>query len=401
MKLKSTEQNSRGISMPGHVDHLDHLDVRILEGLAEHGPRNMMKLARELNTPRGTVITRINRMSSSFYLTLLTTVYHTNLGLKKAVVFAKAVAGREDLLFQCLKVNKFYIYLSRCFGLFEGCVGVYVIPVDHTAEFEGFLSEMEKLGITQNIKLFWSTCFHTVNRTRKWFDDDKETWVFPWEEWLGEVSSSGSELPYTLRDPESFPLRADETDLFMIGELEKDATVTLASIARKLGTTLQNIRYHYETHVVRRRLIETYQIAITFNSATSEMLFFVFKFSGSEKMGKFARSLLDKPFVTILGKILNENALISQVYLPRNEFRNFVDALSKLVRMNLLENYEYVQQDLRPGKWSRETIPYQLFKNGSWTYNHSQHLRALRGQVSHIQQNTVSLESTDEPVFST
>jgi DNA-binding Lrp family transcriptional regulator len=377
--------------------HLDPIDVRILEGLAERGPRNMMKLARELNIPRGTIITRISRMSSFFYLTLVTTIYHTNLGLKKAVVFAKAVAGREDLLFDCLKTNKFYIYLGRCFGLFEGCVGVYIIPVEHTAEFEGFLAEVEKLGITQDIKLFWSTCFHTVNRTRKWFDDYKETWVFPWEEWLDEVSSSGSELPYTLRDPESFPLKADETDMFIIGELEKDATVSLASIARKLGTTLQNIRYHYETHIVRHGLIETFQMAIMhFDIATSDMLFFVFKFSNSEKMGKFARSLLDKPFVTILGKILNENALISQVYLPRNEFRNFVDALSKLVRMNLLENYEYVLQDLRSGKWSRETIPYQLFKNGGWMYNHSQHVQALRYQASHVKRNVISFESADK-----
>ena len=377
---------------------LDSLDVRILEGLAESGPRNMMKLARELDIPRGTIITRINRMSSSFYLTLLTTIYHTNLGLKKAVVFAKAVAGREDLLFDCLRVNKFYIYLSRCFGLFEGCVGVYVIPVEHTAEFEGFLTEVEKLGITENIKLFWSTCFHTVNRSRKWFDYDEGRWVFPWEEWLEEVSSSGSELPYTLRDPESFPLKADETDMFIIGELEKDATVSLASIARRLGTTLQNIRYHYETHVVRHGLVETYQVAIfTFDRASSDMLFFVFKFSNSEKMGKFARSLLDKPFVTILGKILNENALVSQVYLPRNEFRNFVDALSKLVRMNLLENYEYVQQDLRSGKWSRETIPYQFFKNGSWMYNHAQHVQALHHLTSNAKQNIVSFESAQKP----
>ncbi|MGA3192540.1 MAG: hypothetical protein ABSD73_08525 [Candidatus Bathyarchaeia archaeon] len=377
---------------------LDSLDVRILEGLAESGPRNMMKLARELDIPRGTIITRINRMSSSFYLKLLTTIYHTNLGLKKAVVFAKAVAGREDLLFDCLKVNKFYIYLSRCFGLFEGCVGVYVIPVEHTAEFEGFLTEVEKLGMTENIKLFWSTCFHTVNRSRKWFDYDEGRWVFPWEEWLEEVSSSGSELPYTLRDPESFPLKADETDLFIIKELEKDATVSLASVARKLGTTLQNIRYHYETHVVRHGLVETYQVALfTFDRASSDMLFFVFKFSNSEKMGKFAQSLLDKPFVTILGKILNENALVSQVYLPRNEFRNFVDALSKLVRMNLLENYEYVQQDLRSGKWSRETIPFELFKNGSWMYKHSQHVQALHHLTAHAKQNIFSLESTQKP----
>lgn len=375
----------------------DSLDVRILEGLAEYGPRNIAKVAKELNVPRGTVISRIKRMSSSFYLRLLTTIYHTNLGMKKAVVFAKATPGQEDVLFNCLKVNKFYIYLSRCFGMFEGCVGIYVIPVEHTAEFEDFLAEVEGLGITRDIELFWSTCFHTVNRTRKWFDDEKETWVFPWEKWLDEVSSSGSELPYTLKDPESFPLKADETDLFILKELEKDATVNLASIARKFGTTLQNIRYHYEKHVVKHGLIETFQIAILpLDRATVDILFFIFKFSDSEKMGKFARSLLDKPFVAILGKILNENALVSQVYLPRHEFRNFIDALSKLARDNFLERYDYVVQDLRPGKWSRETIPFELFKNGRWMYEHSQHLDAIHALTSDTKQETSQVHANPQ-----
>jgi DNA-binding Lrp family transcriptional regulator len=375
----------------------DNLDVRILEGLAEYGPRNITKVAKELNVPRGTVISRIKRMSSSFYLRLLTTIYHTNLGMKKAVVFAKATPGQEDVLFDCLKVNKFYIYLSRCFGMFEGCIGIYVIPVEDTAEFEDFLAEVERLGITQDIKLFWSTCFHTVNRTRKWFDDDKKTWVFPWDKWLDEVSSSGSELPYTLKDPESFPLKADETDLFIVKELEKDATVNLASIARKFGTTLQNIRYHYEKHVVKHGLIETFQIAILpLDRATVDILFFIFKFSDSEKMGKFARSLLDKPFVAILGKILNENALVSQVYLPRHEFRNFIDALSKLARDNFLERYDYVVQDLRPGKWSRETIPFELFKNGRWMYEHSQHLDAIHALTSDTKQETSQVHANPQ-----
>jgi DNA-binding Lrp family transcriptional regulator len=378
-------------------ERLDNLDVRILEGLAEHGPRNITRVAKELNVPRGTVLLRIKRMSSSFYLRLLTTVYHTNLGMKKAVVFAKATRGQEDTLFNCLKINKFYIYLSRCFGKFEGCVGVYAVPVEHTAEFEDFINEVERLGVTQDIELFWSTCFHSVNLTRNWFDVDKETWVFPWEKWLDEVSSSESELPYTLKDPESFPLKADETDLFIIKELEKNATVSLAAIARKFGTTLQNVRYHYERHIVRHGLIETFQMAIMhFDIATSDMLFFIFRFSDREKMGKFARSLLNKPFVIILGKILNEDALVSQVYLPRQEFRNFIDALSKLVRVNLLEDYEYVLQDIRRGKWSRETIPFELFKNGRWMYEHSQHLEALHALTSDTKQETSQVRANPQ-----
>jgi DNA-binding Lrp family transcriptional regulator len=357
---------------------LDIIDVKILEDLAKYGPRNITKVAKKLDIPRGTVLSRIKRMSSSFYLRLLTNVYHTNLGMRKVIVFAKATLGQEHLLFNCMKVNQFYIYISRCYGMFEGCVAVYVVPKEHTKKFEHFLLEIRKLGVAKDIKILWSTCLSTVNLTRNWFDSVSETWVFPWDKWLEEISSKENELPYKLKDPESFTLKADETDLFILKELEKNATIRLTAIAKKFGTTLQNIRYHYENHVIKHGLIEAFQIAILpFERTTSNMLFFAFRFDSKEKMGKFARSLLDKPFANMVGKVLGENVLVAQVYLPRVEFRNFVDALSKLVKEGFLQSYEYVLQDLRSGKWSRETIPYQFFKNGSWLYDHSRHIKNL------------------------
>lgn len=363
-------------------DKLDSVDIKILAGLAEYGPRNVKRLARELDIPRGTVLSRIERLSSSFYLRLLTTVYHTNLGMKKAVVFAEATPGEEDLLFKCMRLNDFYIYLSRCFGVFEGCLGIYVIPKEHTTEFEQFLAELKKTGVAQDIQIQWSTCFHTVNLTGKWFDNNSQTWTFPWNKWLEEIPSKKSELPYTLTDPDSFTLRADQTDLFIVKELEQDATISLADMARKLGTTLQNIRYHYESHVVKHGLVETFQVAILpFERSTSDMLFFVFRFNTTEKMAKFAQSLLDKPFVNIVGKVLGKNTLVSQLCLPRLEFRNFVDALSKLARDGFLQSYYYLFQDLRVGKWSRRTIPYQFFKNGSWAYDHNEHVKSLQDLV--------------------
>jgi len=370
---------------------LDAVDVKILEGLAKHGPRNIKKLAEEINIPRGTVLSRIKRMSSSFYLRLLTTVYHTNLGMKKAVVFTKATPGQEDLLFSCLKVNNFYIYLSRCFGMFEGCLEIYVIPEENTKEFENFLAELRKTGVAEDVQLLWSTCFHTVNLTRKWFSRHSETWTFPWDKWLEEIPCEESELPYTLKDPQSFILKADETDLFIVKELEKNATISLAAIARKLGTTLQNIHYHYEMHVIKNGLIETFQIGLLpFERETSDMLFFIFRFDNNEKMAKFAQSLLDKPFVNIVGKVLGKNALVSQIYLPRTEFRNFVDALSKLAKTDFMQSYDYVFQDLRPEKWSRMTIPYDSFKDGSWAYDHREHVKNLYDIIREPSQHLVT-----------
>ena len=371
---------------------LDAIDIEILAGLTKYGPRNVKRLASELNIPRGTVLSRIERLSSSFYLRLLTTVYHTNLGLKKAVVFAEATPGEEDLLLKCMKLNRFYIYLSRCFGIFEGCLGIYVIPPEHATEFEQFLSELRKTRVARDTQVLWSTCFHTVNLTGKWFDKGSETWMFPWDKWLAEIPAKESELPHTLTDPESFTLKADQTDLFIVKELEMDATVSLSAIARKLGTTLQNIHYHYAMHVVRHGLIETFQVAILpFERATSDMLFFIFRFNTADKMAKFAQSLLDKPFVNIVGKVLGTNTLVSQVYLPRMEFRNFVDALSKLSREGFLQSFEYVFQDLRAGKWDRRTIPYEFFKNGSWAYKHDEYIQSLHDLVKKPAQSITAL----------
>lgn len=355
----------------------DLLDVRIIEALGQYGPRNITKVAKRLNAPRGTVIARIKRMSS-LYLRMSANVYHTNLGLKKAVVFAKATPGNEELLFHCMKVNKFHIYLTRCYGMFEGCLGIYVIPKDKSAKFKEFIKEIEKLGVAQNVELFWSTCFHTVNPTTVWFDRQTEEWTFPWDKWIKEVHTEKENLPYTLRDPDDFPIIADEIDLFIVKEMEKDATVDFVDIARKLGTTLQNVHYHYKKHVVKRRLIEVFQVFfLPYDRAASDMFFFVFKFGSHQKMAKFARSLLNKPFVYIVGKILGKNAIISQIYLPRLEFRNFVESLSRLARAGYLQSYDYVIQDLRPRKWLRATIPYEFFQNGSWIYDDKAHINAL------------------------
>jgi len=200
---------------------LDRLDVKILAALTMYGPRNLTKIARKLNTSTEKVRFRIKRMSSLFYLRLNTNIYHTNLGLRKAFIFASATPGCEDLLFECLKVNVFYQYMSRCYGMFEGCAGNYLIPKGHENEFRQFISEIERLGIAKNIQVFWSTCFHTVNPTGKWYDFQSESWIFPWDKWIEEIPNEETELPYTLVDPKEFTNKADEIDLLILpGRLE-------------------------------------------------------------------------------------------------------------------------------------------------------------------------------------
>ncbi|MFQ6086727.1 MAG: AsnC family protein [Candidatus Bathyarchaeia archaeon] len=359
---------------------LDYTDLRIIEGVASYGPRNISQVARTLGMPIEMVRRRIKRMRSRKLLWLHADIYHTNLGLKKAVVIAEATPGYEKLLSNCLKANDFWIYITRCYGRFEGYLGIYTIPKNHCNDFEGFLAKLKEVGVVQNTHIFWSTCFQNVNPTTNWFDPYSQEWVFPWETWIEEIQTREANLPSTLQDPEDFPIKGDYVDIFILKEMEKDATINFSDIAMMLGLTLQDVRYHYHEHVVKRRLLEGFEVEVfPYDETASDIYFLVFRFPDMKKMAKFALSLLDKPFVFFLGKILGQPGMVGQLYLPRKEFKNFKDSLSTLIRRGFLQSYDYMIQ--HSDEWSRQTIPYEFFENETWIYNHEKHIRTLKELV--------------------
>ena len=359
---------------------LDYTNLKILEGLATCGPGNITQVARELGMPIEMVRRRIKRMRSRSILWLHANIYHTNLGLKKAVVIAETTPGYEELLSKSLKANDFWIYTTRCYGRFEGSLGIYTIPKNHCSDFERFIAKLKELGIAQNTLIFWSTCFQKVNLTTNWFDSKSQDWVFPWEAWIAEIPTEGTKLPSTLQDPDDFPINGDYIDVFILKEMEIDATINFCDIAKKLGLTLQGIRYHYQEHVVKRGLLDDFEIEVRpYDESVSDFYFFIFKFPDIKKMAKFAHSLMDKPFVFVLGKILGQPGMVSQICLPREKFEDFKDSLSTLIRKGFLQSYDYVIQHSE--EWSRQTISYEFFKNGTWMYNHEKHIRTLEELV--------------------
>lgn len=216
-------------------------DVRILQALFEVGPRNLSKVSRAVGISRKTLEFRIRRMQSNpqIFLRTHTAIYHTNLGLRKAVVMMQARPGMEQLLFDCLKTNGFWYYICRSYGKSEGCTAIYTIPIDHCADFEEFVNEMKHLEIVENAQINWSTCFQGGRITPNWFDSHKECWVFHWNDWIREVQTQTTDLPYTLTEAEAYPILADETDVRMLMKLEKDATTDLSDVGRMLGISRQ------------------------------------------------------------------------------------------------------------------------------------------------------------------
>ncbi|MCW4043315.1 MAG: hypothetical protein NWE90_06295 [Candidatus Bathyarchaeota archaeon] len=190
-----------------------------------------------------------------------------------------------------------------------------------------------------------------------------------------------TDLPYTLIEAKSYPVLADETDIHMLMKLEKDATTNLSEIAKSLGISRQLAHFHFKNHIIERNLIEDYQIFLMrYGDESQVMVLFIMSFHNYETLAKFARSLLDKFFIITMGRVLEENAFLMEVFLPTIEFRNFIDALSKMAKMKLLRSYKYVIQDLRIRR--RQTISGGFFKGKSWIYDHKTHMEMLQQKVS-------------------
>jgi len=349
-------------------EKIDEIDVKILERLSIIGPRNLALIAEQLDMPATTVRYRFCRMLDDSILYLHLNPYHTNMGLKKAVIFVEAVLGHEDLLLDCLRVNDFWLYLCRIYGHYEGWGGVWTVPKDNVEDFKLFLKSLVDLGVAKNIDINWTTCHEGIPVMQRWFSKEENRWVLNWNEWMNEVENIEGDLPWTLNDPDDWPIRVDYEDLLIIKELEKDGRATMTYISKNIGIPLETVKYHFRQHVLKRDLIEGYQIEIfRFPALSSESLFFKFDFDSQEKFKNFALSLHDKPFPTFIGKVLGQNSLVSHINLPKKDFREFIKVLSLLIRKGLLKKYTYWMQDIFV-QW-RETIPYKHFENGGWKYD--------------------------------
>jgi DNA-binding Lrp family transcriptional regulator len=361
---------------------LTELDIKMLQVLREIGPSNISKVARNIGISRKALMLRIKRMWSDpkFFLRMYISVYHTNLGLKKCVVFSEAKPGMENLLFDCLKVNDFWLYVCRSYGVGEGCTAVYAIPIEHCKEFENFAREIRRLGVAKNVKVYWSTCFQGGRITSEWFDASQERWVFRWDDWVKEIQAQTIDLPYTLIEAKEYHNYADEIDLKILEKLEANATRSLSMVAKSLGISRQLVQYHYDNHIVAKNLLEGYEVFVMrYSDPSYVMAYFVINFHGYEDFAKFTRSLLNKSFVITMGKVYGENGLIVEVFLPIEEFRKFIDTLSAMVRMKLISDYKYAIQDLRIR--CRQTIWPQFFDGNSWVYNHGDYMEKLRQKV--------------------
>ncbi|MFB0567233.1 MAG: hypothetical protein ACETVM_01440 [Candidatus Bathyarchaeia archaeon] len=355
---------------------LDPLNAKILAGLGKFGPRNISLLARSLKLPATTVAFRIKKLTKKRYLQVQTNLDHSKLGLMRAVLIADTAGGLEEKLMEAVESIDYWTYITKCYGKFNGVYALFAFPAEHKDKLEAYLKEAVRHKAMSSYLLFWVTNLCEVPPNFDWFDFKSKAWKFKWRQWINEVFKTSETISDGLLEPEKYQIMVDETDLFLLKELEKDAFVAFTKIADALKMSPQGVRYRYYKHVMKHGLITDYDIAIfPYPLLVSDMCSFIVHFQNEKALAKFSNTLSNKPFIISYGKIIGRNSLLIHSYTPKTEFPNLINALNSLVKRNLITDFFYANLDIVSFK--RQTVSYEFFRDKSWTFNYKGKLERL------------------------
>jgi len=355
---------------------LDPINAKIVEGLGRHGPKNISSLAKSIGLPSTTVAFRIKKLMDEGYLKVMAKLDSPKLGLMKAVLFADTKHGFEDKLWKAIENVGYWTYIAPCYGKFNGFYAVFSFPALLKEKLENYLENAKQTGIISNYLFHWTTNIFEVAPNFDWFDFQKRAWTFPWKKWIEEIMKVSGNLPQRLRDPKIYAVMVDKIDLLMLKEMEKNGTIGFTQLADVVRITPQGVRHRYHHHVVERGLIAQYDVAIfPYPLQSSDLCGIFLDFEDEKFLAKFVNTLHNKPFIINYAKVLNLNSLVVHSYTPKVEFSNFMATLNHLIERRVLSDFSYVTLDIT--SFRRQTVSYEYFKDGKWTYDHEEKLKKL------------------------
>jgi len=359
-----------------YIKILDPVNAKIIEALGKNDPRNLSALAKKIGLPPTTVAFRVKKLMKEGLLKVRAKVNSHKLGLMKAVLIADTNHGHIEALLKAVENVDYWTYTARCYGKFNGIYAVFSFPFEQRAELEEYLERAKQVGAISDYVLLWTANIFEVALNFDWFNFKRKAWNFAWQNWLDEILNSSADSPERLADPKSYEIQADYTDLLILKELEKDGLQDFTKLSKVAKITPQAVRHRFYHHVMKRDLITQYELAIfPYPLQVSDLCAFVFDFANEQALTKFANSLVDKPFVMSYAKVIGRNSLVVHFYIPKVEFSSFVESLDHLAVKRLIEDFFYVSLDV--ASFKRQTVSYELFQDGKWTYKASEKVEKL------------------------
>ncbi len=360
---------------------IDQTNAEIIGALSKHDPRNISAISKDVGLPNSTMAFRIKKLIENLNLEINARVDFNKIGLARATVFAETLPAKWNKLWKIMEDLGCLTYLTKCHGRMNGCYAIFAFPASNKNKLEEYFKRLKHMNIISSYQLFWTTNLCEVHPNFKWYDFKHKKWIFQWKQWVNDIYEASDSRPEQLKDPEDYPIKADEKDLLLLSQLERNGVLTYEELAKNANMNPRTVAYRYKKHLTDRKLILDHMVwFLPYPHDISDACSFVIEFESDKALAKFANTLDETPFVLSYARVIGSKNLIINTYIPKAEFLDFINSLNTLAENRLIRNYFHVTLTLSPHK--RGGIPYKLFKDHTWKCNFEDSMKPLGEIIS-------------------
>jgi DNA-binding Lrp family transcriptional regulator len=273
---------------------MDQLTKKIVAILRRHGRASYSDIARELDTTRDYVASRVNPLIQSGELRVIAAPHPRVLGLTISAHLSIKVSGNTQVITQALERMESLIFISVAAGAYQIIVETGLPSMVELGQLVSMIRALD--GVTEVQVLLYERVLSSF--------------------FLGE-------------EPESFNYNFDEVDINIITLLQQDGRASYAEIAQKVGLSLSGCRTRVQ------RLLESgvMQIgAIKQRSDMTDDLLFGIGINTHADLSEVTKLLGSEPGLEFMARTVGRYDLIAT--LSFDSLRNFNQMLSKLLRLS-------------------------------------------------------------------
>lgn len=342
------------------------LDARILAAIGSVGPRNVALISRMTGAHQETIRYKIKKRFASRGFTFQANVDFAKLGLelhwgkfRVSPLYYKSASG----FFRTLNKAAYLVHFSKI--LPQGHhVALFALPAGTASEYRKFLEALQRRKILEEFELDEVLVERHKPMDPAFYNFQADRWEVDWQK---VKALSGSPLPSRVEKP---TLEADEIDMLIIKELQKDALQHVAGIAKKLKVNGKTMEYHYRTHVVERQLIPGYRVrwmrdlkkTLAHSSVISRM---TFKGLDGPELKRAQKVVSKVPFLWV-EDLLKDGTYIATFSIPITDFMETAAYLNdelQFLGASVDEGY------MKVGEAANFTVPYDMFEDGAWKFD--------------------------------
>jgi len=322
----------------------------------------------------------------------------------RCFLFVKSIAHRK-LLLDVLSRHDFLVCTAPYYGSTgKGIWCDFLVPDGKGGDFVSFLESLLSYGIIDNYTIHPIIALKNIVMGFEWYNFSTNTWHFNWQSLLKDLFSKidfyDGRAHFYEYEPEysTLDVMFDFYDLYILHHLEQDVFTSISSLAPKLGTSPQNLSYHYRNHVLKNRLIRaTRPYWYPFLFEESSFYIADIKFNSHRALDCFLASLHRKPiaYSYIPYRQATHPSVMLSGILPYDEVFNFMNFLDTLKDHGIVEDYNYYV--LNKYWFSAKLLPYYRYNETlGWCFELETYLGEILKAAKKVQRSeTKPTRATD------